>query len=616
VPNGSSVSCDDGDLCTQNDRCNGSGTCIGDPVVCQPLDGCHLPGVCDGATGTCSNPVAPNGTACDDGNPCTLTDTCFNGACIGGNPVDCTAPDQCHENGICDPVSGECSNAEKPDGTACDDSNPCTDPDACQAGVCTGAPLPDGTTCGEVVICLSGLCVSGCYIDGAFHNADAENQANPCQRCDPTVSTSAWSPAPAGTGCDDGDACTENDQCDENGACGGDPMPDGSACADQFVCFQTECHHGCVIDGQYHDAGIRRPGNQCELCQPSESLTAWSPEPPDIACDDGNPCTVNDHCDGAGTCAAGTLVSCPVNQTCNPATGQCEQAACVPDGDPCPTPDGTNSIGCCPNAQGITSCCCNGLEETGICDGTGYHCCPASDVCSAMGSSCLDGGECCSGACVGGFCGCSNDGECEDDNPCAIDTCVDGTCNHEPITERIECPGGVCAGGECCPPGQACGGVCHPACDNGGDRLIANDCACPECVDHAECDDDHPCTTDFCSDGICRHAWDPVGCCTNDEECDRNWSGFICCGGQCKDPTVDDFHCGGCNRVCPAGQNCSVNGCCWPLGFGATACNGPSFCCNGAAICHDTAGCCLEAGACGRDSDCCSGSCGGDGMCA
>jgi hypothetical protein len=54
--------------------------------------------------------VALNGTACDDGNACTQTDTCQAGVCTGGNPVTCTALDQCHTAGTCNPTTGICSN--------------------------------------------------------------------------------------------------------------------------------------------------------------------------------------------------------------------------------------------------------------------------------------------------------------------------------------------------------------------------------------------------------------------------------------------------------------------------------------------------------------------------
>ena len=61
------------------------------------------------ATGTCSEPAEADGTACNDGNACTQTDTCQAGVCTGANPVTCTASDQCHAAGTCDPATGVCS---------------------------------------------------------------------------------------------------------------------------------------------------------------------------------------------------------------------------------------------------------------------------------------------------------------------------------------------------------------------------------------------------------------------------------------------------------------------------------------------------------------------------
>mgnify|MGYP007099124517 CR=1 FL=1 len=71
------------------------------------------------------------GTApCNDGNACTQSDTCEAGACTGANPVVCSALDQCHDAGMCDPMTGVCSNPVKANGSACDDGNACTI-DAC-----------------------------------------------------------------------------------------------------------------------------------------------------------------------------------------------------------------------------------------------------------------------------------------------------------------------------------------------------------------------------------------------------------------------------------------------------------------------------------------------------
>ena len=76
------AACDDLSLCTLGDSC-GSGVCAGTPVACTALDQCHVVGTCDAATGTCSNPAAPEGSECSDGNSCTTADVCHAGSCAG-----------------------------------------------------------------------------------------------------------------------------------------------------------------------------------------------------------------------------------------------------------------------------------------------------------------------------------------------------------------------------------------------------------------------------------------------------------------------------------------------------------------------------------------------------
>jgi hypothetical protein len=137
-PKTDGTGCDDGNLCTTGDTCQ-AGICTGNAVTCTALDQCHDPGTCNPATGICSNPNKPNGSACTDGNLCTQTDTCQAGICSGANPVVCTALDQCHNPGTCSPATGTCSNPNKPNGSACTDGNLCTQTDSCQAGICTGA---------------------------------------------------------------------------------------------------------------------------------------------------------------------------------------------------------------------------------------------------------------------------------------------------------------------------------------------------------------------------------------------------------------------------------------------------------------------------------------------
>ena len=131
--------CNDGNACTQGDTCQ-SGTCQGAPVTCTASDQCHLAGTCDPSTGQCSNPAAANGTACTDNNACTQGDTCQAGTCVGA-PVTCTASDQCHLAGTCDPSTGQCSNPAAANGTVCDDGNACTVGDVCNGGTCAGTGI-------------------------------------------------------------------------------------------------------------------------------------------------------------------------------------------------------------------------------------------------------------------------------------------------------------------------------------------------------------------------------------------------------------------------------------------------------------------------------------------
>ncbi|TMA49444.1 MAG: hypothetical protein E6J76_13240, partial [Deltaproteobacteria bacterium] len=180
------TACEDGNLCTQSGACLG-GTCVGsNPIVCTAQDQCHVIGLCNAQTGVCSNPAAPDGTSCSDGNACTQTDSCQSGSCNGSNPVVCAPPDQCHEAGVCDPATGTCSYAPKTDGTSCNDGNACTQSDSCQAGVCTGT---------NPVACT------------------ALDQCHDAGTCDTATGTCSNPNKADGSTCTDGNACTQTDSC-------------------------------------------------------------------------------------------------------------------------------------------------------------------------------------------------------------------------------------------------------------------------------------------------------------------------------------------------------------------------------------------------------------------
>lgn len=120
-----------------------SGVCVSrcEGVTCTALDQCHDVGTCNPQTGVCSNPVKPNGAVCDDSTACTQGDVCVGGVC-GGAPYSCPppqAPDDCHV-GVCT-GDGSCAVANAPDGQVCCGILPaerCTGPfhGTCSAGVC------------------------------------------------------------------------------------------------------------------------------------------------------------------------------------------------------------------------------------------------------------------------------------------------------------------------------------------------------------------------------------------------------------------------------------------------------------------------------------------------
>jgi hypothetical protein len=166
----SGASCDDGSLCTAPDECDGAGACVGgNPVVCTPLDQCHDAGTCDTGTGLCSNPPSSNVTPCTDGDACTQTDTCDGaGTCVGANPVVCAPLDQCHAAGTCDTGTGLCSDPPVTNGTGCDDGNTCTISDACAAGTCVGSSV----TCGDSIVQAG--CDEDCDIPGGGPNCTTD----------------------------------------------------------------------------------------------------------------------------------------------------------------------------------------------------------------------------------------------------------------------------------------------------------------------------------------------------------------------------------------------------------------------------------------------------------
>jgi hypothetical protein len=112
------IGCDDSNACTGPDHCLADAGCGGDPVVCNtpPPGACFVAiGNCDPLTG-CSYPARPDG-GCDDGNLCTFNDRCGSDAGCTGTPYTCPST-QCATQGCLG--DGGCSPAVIRTGQLCD----------------------------------------------------------------------------------------------------------------------------------------------------------------------------------------------------------------------------------------------------------------------------------------------------------------------------------------------------------------------------------------------------------------------------------------------------------------------------------------------------------------
>jgi len=125
--------CNDHNPCTI-DSCNTANNACQNTPVDHPVAGCSC----------------PNGDSdCDNHNVCDGVETCDSSHqfCHPGTPLVCTTANQCLDP-ICDPQTG-CGTTPKPSGTACDDGDTCTVNDKCTDSTCGGFPLScdDGNPC-------------------------------------------------------------------------------------------------------------------------------------------------------------------------------------------------------------------------------------------------------------------------------------------------------------------------------------------------------------------------------------------------------------------------------------------------------------------------------------
>ncbi len=140
--------CDNGLFCDGVEWCDPAGGCqAGVAVDCSLIDNECRQGQCDEEQRSCTSSPRPDGTGCDDGSLCTENDSCKAGHC-NGELKDCTSLDDSCLVGVCDSESGSCRAEPVPDGQACEDGNQCSVQDTCREGICSaGVDVCGGQGC-------------------------------------------------------------------------------------------------------------------------------------------------------------------------------------------------------------------------------------------------------------------------------------------------------------------------------------------------------------------------------------------------------------------------------------------------------------------------------------
>lgn len=547
-------------------RCSSDQECPPEPAPCSG------PSVC--ADGYCVIQPLADGSPCEDGDLCTVADVCQGGACVPGRPPDCDDGNPCTAD-TCDPATGCAHVAQGQGEIECDDGDPCTELDRCHDGVCQGATAPpcdDGNPCthdycdpargcvydpaggyceADGDVCTEDICTGGeCRATGGLRYCP--DDGNPCTAdiCDPS-SGCAHVPQDS-IPCDDGDVCTWDDRC-QGGACyPGPPVAcdDGNPCTADTCDPAGGCVQGPVPDGTFCDV-------DSNLCTQDTCIEGGCQPGPRLTCDDGNACTT-DLCD-RGECrfVPDTDSPCDDGNACNEAD-MCVRGVCV--GGPDVDTDGDGTADCydgCPTDPLKTSpgnCGC-GVQDVDR-DGDGaLDCeegCPDDPLKTSPGicgcgvsddDSDADGTADCRDACPGdpgkvspGACGCFVDDTDSDGD--ATPDCNDGCPGDPAKTEPGLCGCGVTdtdADGDGTPD-------CHDGCPGDPSKTEPLVCGCGV----AETDRDGDGTLD-CID-LC------------DDDPDKSEPGI--CGCRVPDTDTDADGTADCNDGCPADPGKVVPGVC------------------------------------------------------
>jgi len=614
-----------------------------DTAECAKADDCPDPGgICllaECAAGKCGTVQAPTGWSCDDGDPCTEKEKCDGGKCEGGKAIDCGDGKACTKDS-CEAATGKCVNAPL-DGGDCDDGEACTTNDKCEKGVCKGGTnlcdctedaqckdKEDGNPCNGTLFCNKTAAPYKCTINKSTI-VKCGSKGTTCKPnvCDVKDGKCKLTPAPDKTPCSDGNACTAGDIC-AGGACSAGTWTcscffdihcvdkdDGDKCNGTMYCDKGTgaCKHNPATVVSCKTAA----DTQCRKtsCDKKTGLCEALPVADGKVCDDDNACTKAEACTagvckaskGANTCVCKSDSDCVAKEdgdTCNgtlfcaKATGTCElNPATVIS---CPTAADT----ACSTAQ------CD--KKTGVC----------ALAATATGTACDDGDKCTTGEiCEAGLCrstkavntcDCGKDADCPppDDKCLGPRFCNLATnkCQHNPAV-AVVCPvadNTACLQRRCEPVSGACALTVvnqGEACDDGNAATSGDHCYVGQCRGNqlAQCAVDADCAkldtagnkctgTLYCAKGLGTCKVNPgtvVKCNTKDDTACKA-ARCVPSTGKCQLAPANLF--GACKDgdPCTAGEVCNSAG----------ECSGGADLC----VCHSDGDC-----ASADDGDLCNG---------
>lgn len=151
---------------------------------------------------------------------------------------------------------------------------------------------------------MKGFCLIGhrCIVDGM-------EDINGCRSCDASRDPYHWIPSPAGKVCNDGEICTKNDRCDGEGECRGErySCDDGILCTDDLCDGNGGCNNRvknnyCLVEGQCIEDLNLKDGDECKYCNVLVDRSNWTSVANGTPCDDNDPDTPFDYCNGRGEC--------------------------------------------------------------------------------------------------------------------------------------------------------------------------------------------------------------------------------------------------------------------------------------------------------------------------